>query len=277
MPSLIESLNVIWRPALEIFFIWALIYYLIRFLQGTRALQVLMGLIILAVVFNIAKMLKLNIINWVLTKLFAVGVVAFLIIFQPELRRALARIGQNTLAGGFLKKGGTVDELIQACEHFSRQKIGALIAIEREVGLKNYIESGMVLDAKITTELLIALFSPNTPTHDGAVIVQGDRVASCGSLFPLSQNTDLARSLGTRHRAALGLSEETDAVCVVVSEETGNISVAVYGKLTRALDAEGLRRLMATLFKPAETKTSIKDFLEKNWRIFRGGGEKFPA
>ena len=262
-------LFVLWRPLLELLFIWALIYYLIRFFQGTRALQVLMGLVMLAVIFNIAKFLQLNTINWVLTKLFAVGVLAFLIIFQPEMRRALARIGQNTLGGAFLKKGGTVDEIIQTCEHLSRNKIGALIAIERDVGLKNYIESGIMVDGKISAELLITLFAPNTPTHDGAVIVVGDRIAACGSLFPLSQNPGLARSLGTRHRAAIGLTEETDAVCVVVSEETGTISSTVYGKLTRSLDGESLRKFLTSLFKPEEPRAGIKDFLEKNWKTFR--------
>jgi len=249
------SIWVLWRPVLEILFIWVLIYSLIRFFQGTRAVQVLMGLLFLAVIFNIAKVLELYTINWVLTKLFAVGVVAFLIIFQPELRRALARIGQNTMFGSFLKKGGTIDEIVQATEHFSRSKIGALIAIEREVGLKNYIESGLLIDAKVSAELLITLFFPNTPTHDGGVIVQGDRVAACGSLFPLSQDPHLSRSLGTRHRAAVGLTEETDAVAVVVSEETGAVSVSVYGKLTRDLDSEGLRRVLTNLFRAPEEKT----------------------
>ncbi|OGW79781.1 MAG: TIGR00159 family protein [Omnitrophica bacterium GWA2_52_8] len=267
---MLNLLFVIWRPILEILFIWILVYNLIRFFQGTRALNVLMGLIVLAIIFNIAKLLELHTINWVLTKLFAVGVVAFLIIFQPELRRGLARIGQNTFLGGFLKKGGTVDELVQACEYLSRNHIGAIIAIERDMGLKNFIESGIPLDSKVSAELLITLFTPNTPTHDGGVILQGGRVAACGSLFPLSQNMDLARSLGTRHRAAIGLTEETDAVCIVVSEERGTISVAVYGKLTRDLDGEGLRRVLVSLFKSAETKQTIKEFLERNWRSFQG-------
>ncbi len=264
-----DLLFMIWRPLLEIFFIWILIYYLIRFFQGTRAIQVLMGLIILAVIFNIAKVLQLNTINWVLTKLFTVGIVAFLIIFQPELRRALARIGQNTLFGGFLKKGGTVDELVQACEHLARNRVGALIAIERDVGLKNYIESGIRLDSKVSEELLITLFAPNTPTHDGGVIIVGDRVAACGSLFPLSQNMELSRALGTRHRAAVGLTEETDAVCVIVSEETGGISVAAQGQLTRSLDHEGLKNVLMGLFKPEQNKSALKEFIEKNWRFFR--------
>jgi diadenylate cyclase len=226
-----------------------------------------MGLLILAVIFNIAKVLELHTINWVLTKLFAVGVVAFLIIFQPELRRALARMGENTIFGSFLKKGGTIDEVVQTAERLSRSKIGALIAIEREVGLKNYIEGGLAVDAKVSAELLTSIFFPNTPTHDGGVIIQGDRIASCGCLFPLSQNPQLSPSMGTRHRAALGLSEETDVVCVVVSEETGGISVAVYGKLTRDLDEEGLRRVLTSLFRPpSEGPRHWTDFWPKEWR-----------
>ncbi len=223
----------------------------------------------IAVIFNIAKFLELHTINWVLTKLFAVGVVAVMIIFQPELRRALARIGQNTFLGGLLKKGGTVDELIQACEYLARHRIGALIAIERDIGLKNYIESGIPLDSKVSQELLITLFTPNTPTHDGGMIIVGERIASCGSLFPLSQNTDISRFLGTRHRAAVGLSEETDAVCVIVSEETGKISVAAQGKLSRDLDSEGLKNVLMNLFRPVENKNVLRDFFAKNWKLFQ--------
>ena len=259
----------LWRPILEILFIWLLVYSLIRFFQGTRAVQVLMGLMILAIVFNIAKVLQLHTINWVLTKLFAVGVVAFLIIFQPELRRALARIGQNTLFSSLLKKGGTIDELVQACEQLARSKTGALIAIERDTGLKNYIETGLSLDARVSAELLITLFFQNTPTHDGGVIIQGDRIAACGSLFPLSQNPQLSRSLGTRHRAAVGLTEETDAVSIIVSEETGAVSVSVYGKLTRDLDGEGLRRVLTGLFRPIEKPQSWNEFFQKNLKNLR--------
>ena len=264
-----HSFIFLWRPVLEILFIWVLLYSIIRFFQGTRAMQVLMGLVILAIIFNIAKVLELNTINWVLTKLFAVGVVAFLIIFQPELRRGLARIGQKTIFGTLFKKGGTIDEVIQACDHLSRSKTGALIAIEREVGLQNYIESGLPLDAKISSELLITLFFPNTPTHDGGVIIQGERIASCGSLFPLSQDPQLSRSLGTRHRAAVGLTEESDAVTVVVSEETGTISLSVYGKLTRGLDGEALRRVLTNLFRSPEKASGWSQLWQMDWKKFR--------
>ncbi|MBI4368451.1 MAG: TIGR00159 family protein [Candidatus Omnitrophica bacterium] len=264
---------IVWKTFLEIGFIWVLIYFLIRFLQGTRAVQVLTGLIILMILFNVAKILELSTINWVLTKLFAVGVLAFLILFQPELRRGLARIGQNTIFNPFLKKGGTVDEVVEASQRMAKMKRGALIAIERDAGLKTYIESGIPLDAKVSAELLITIFATNTPTHDGAVVIEGDRIASAGSLFPLSQNPDLPRTLGTRHRAAIGLTEESDAVCVVVSEETGAISVSVYGKLTRDLDEEGLRRVLKSLFRPEERGKVFLDYVQQRFR-FRHLGKR---
>ena len=262
---------ILWKSILEITFIWVLIYFMIRFLQGTRAVQVLTGLIILVIIFNVAKILELSTINWVLTKLFAVGVLAFLILFQPELRRGLARIGQNTIFNPFLKKGGTVDEVVEACQRMSKMKRGALIAIEREAGLKNYIESGIPIDARVGAELLVTLFAANTPTHDGAIIIEGDRIASAGSLFPLTQNPNLPRQLGTRHRAAIGLTEETDAVCIVVSEETSAISVSVYGKLTRDLDEENLRRVLKSLFRPDERG---KEFLNLVQQRFKFGSFK---
>jgi len=258
----------IWRPVVEILVIWAMIYSVIRFFQETRAMQVLLGLLILVILFLVAKFFELNSIIWVMSKLFAVGVVAFLIIFQPEMRRALARIG-TTMSNGFLRQKGLLGEILRAVDHMSRQRIGALIAIERDTGLKNYIESGMMIDAKVGAELLWSIFDPHTPTHDGGVIISGDRIASCGSLFPLTQTFDLPPSVGTRHRAAIGLTEENDSVCIVVSEETGNISVAVAGNLTRALDAEDLKKILEGLFHPAENKNLIQDFLDRNKKFFR--------
>ncbi len=265
----------LWKAFLEIGFLWVLIYFTIRFFQGTRAVQVLTGLILLAILFNVAKFFDLSTINWVLTKLFAVGVLAFLIIFQPELRRGLARIGQNTVFSPFLKKGGTVDEVVEACERMVQMKRGALIAIERDMGLKNYIESGIPIDSKVTAELLITIFAPNTPTHDGAVVIEGDRLASAGSLLPLSQSQSLPRVLGTRHRAAIGLTEETDAVCIIVSEETGGISVSVHGKLTRDLDQEGLRRVLKSLFRPDERGKAFLDYVQQRFG-FRASNKSTP-
>lgn len=241
-----------WKPALEILIIWWVIYALFRLIQGTRAVQVMMGVILFALAFQLSRILGLQTINWVMGKLLAIGVIALLIIFQPELRRALARLGQNTMIKSFFKEGGIMDEVVKACEVMSRKKIGALIAIEREVGLKNYVESGISIDAQVTSELLLSIFYPKSPLHDGGIILVGDRIASCGSLFPLTQNVNISKSLGTRHRAAIGLTEETDAVSIVVSEETGGISVSVFGKLTRDLDGDGLRRVLKNLFKSPE-------------------------
>ena len=265
---MIDLLLSFWRPIVEILVIWVLIYSVIRFFQGTRAMQVLLGLLILVILFLLAKFFELNSIIWVMSKLFAVGVVAFLIIFQPEMRRALARIG-TTMSTGFLQGDNLLDEIVRACDHMSRHRMGGLITIERDVGLKNYIESGMMIDAKVSAELLWSIFDSHTPTHDGAVIITGDRIASCGSLFPLTQITDLPPSMGTRHRAAIGITEENDSVCIVISEETGNISVAVSGNLTKALDIEDLKRILAGLFQPTGNKNLIKDFLDKNRKLFQ--------
>lgn len=253
-PFRIEMILEFWRPAIEIGIIWVVIYYLFRLIQGTRAVQVLAGMIIFAVIFQLAGLLKLTTIHWVFTKLFAFGMIAFLILFQPELRRALARLGQTTIWGGFFQKGGLYDEVIKACEVMSKNRTGALIAIEREVGLKNYIESGIIIDAHISEELIRTIFERGTPLHDGAIIMQGGRVASCGSLLPLTQNPNVSKTLGTRHRAAIGLTEETDAVCIVISEETGRMSLGVHGKLTEGLDGQSLRRILRSLFVPEKPK-----------------------
>ncbi|HOE68757.1 MAG TPA: diadenylate cyclase CdaA [Candidatus Omnitrophota bacterium] len=265
---MLQMILSVWRPLIEILVIWVLIYSVIRFFQGTRAMQVLLGLLILVILFLIAKFFELNSIIWVMSKLFAVGVVAFLIIFQPEMRRALARIG-TTMSNSFLPLGGLMDEILRAVDHLSRNRVGAIIAIEREMGLKTYIESGMMIDAKFSAELIWSIFDPHTPTHDGAVILSGDRIASCGSLFPLTQSTDLPPSMGTRHRAAIGITEENDAICIVISEETGNISIAVSGNLTRALDIADLRKTLEGLLHPAEGKSLLQEFIEKNKRLFQ--------
>ncbi len=263
----------LWKSSLEIGFIWVLIYFVISFLQGTRAVQVLIGLVILMILFNVAKILQLSTINWLLTRVFAVGVLAFFILFQPELRRGLARLGQNTVFNRFLEQGGTIDEIIEAAVRMSEIKRGALIAIQREADLKSYVESGVLLDARVSADLLLSIFATQTPTHDGAVIIEGDRLLSAASLLPLSQSQELSRSLGTRHRAAIGLTEETDAVCIVVSEATGSISVSVYGKLTRDLDQEGLRRVLKSLFSSEKKQKGLRDYLQQNFN-FRGSWKR---
>jgi len=250
-----QLIVVVWKPIIEIGIIWFVIYKLLAFIKGTRAVQVLRGIIIIAVIFLLTQQLRFDVINWIFTKLFALSVIAFLIVFQPELRSGLARIGREKVFGNILTEERTIDEVAKSVSILARKKIGAIIAIEREVSLEPYTESGVPLDSNITSELLNTIFMPNTPLHDGGVVIHGDRIIAAGCLFPLSQSPDISKLLGTRHRSAIGLSEETDSVCVVVSEETGVISVANAGKLTRDLDRERLiNHLRALLYRPKKEK-----------------------
>lgn len=253
-----ETLFSLWRPVSEIILIWALVYWLMRFFIGTRVAQVFVGLVILAVIFNIAKLLDLNAVIWVLSKLFAVGVVAFLIIFQPEMRRGLARLGQKTMVRSGFQAGGVLDEVVKATQELARRKHGALIVLERGMSLRDEVEGGMEIDARVTSDLLISIFDPHTPTHDGGVIIAGERIVCSGAFFPLSNNPDLAPSLGTRHRAALGLTEDSDAVCLIVSEETHAVSVAQQGSLSAPLDPSALRKRLEEVFEagPKEIPSS---------------------
>lgn len=244
----------------EMVILWFVFYMFLLFIQGTRAVQVFKGIIIILIIFLLSKELQLESINWILTKLFTISVIAFIIIFQPELRRGLARIGQF---GMFSGQQQVLDEIAKAALIMSKKKMGSLIAVEREIGLKPYIESGIKMDSHVTSELLNTIFSTNTPLHDGGVIIQGSVIAAAGCLLPLTQNPHVASSLGTRHRAALGLSEETDAVVVVVSEETGDISISVNGRLTRHLDEKEFGRVLSNIFRPRKSRKSIFDFWNK--------------
>lgn len=246
------------KPIIEIFILWFVFFKIMIFFEGTRAGQVWKGIFILVVAFFLAQKLGLNTLDWILTKLFAISVVAIIVIFQPELRFGLARLGQPHLFWTGLKKE-EIDELIRqlvtALVYLSQRKIGALIAIEREMRLKTYVDSGISLDAKISPEFLETIFTPLSPLHDGGVIVQGNKVAAASCLFPLAQNPYLSHALGTRHRAALGLSEETDAIILIVSEQSGLISLAAGGRLVQGLSKEELAQnlrdyLVLTKFKP---------------------------
>lgn len=238
----------------EIGILWFAFYVILIFARGTRGVHVLKGIILIVLFFIVTQKLGLHTINWIFTKLFAISVIAVLVIFQPELRRGLANIGQRGWSGIFFKESEIIKEIAKAAEAFSRRKIGALIAIEREGRLGNYVESGIEIDAKVSAELLMTLFTPNAPLHDGGIIISGDRVVGAGCLFPLTQNPKVSRALGTRHRAAIGLSEETDAAVIVISEETGGISIATGGKMTHDMDKDALERTLINLFKPEKKK-----------------------
>lgn len=240
------------KIAIEIIILWYVIYMILLFIKGTRTEQLLKGLVIIGAIFVAAQQLKLEAISWVMVSLFPLSIIALIIIFQPELRQGLARLGQF---GIYQEEEGIIDEIAKAVSYLSSKKTGALIAIEREGGLKTYIESGVPIDGKVTKELIISVFSSKAPLHDGAIIIQHGRIVAARCLLPLSQATNISKSLGTRHRAAIGLSEETDAVCVIVSEETGAVSVTMSGKLIYNIAEENTVKLLKEVFyNPQDVK-----------------------
>jgi len=248
--SIFEQLRLLhlgWRDALEIAAVSFAIYRVLLLIHRTRAMQVLIGIIVLAVAYGIAYVLQLGMIVYLLTLIFSYGAIALLVVFAPELRAALAQIGRSPMSRFFAHMGETEvgDEVAEAAERLSRSGVGAIMAIEREVSLEEYIQSGSEMQAKVSADLLATIFTPYSPLHDGAVIIRGGTIVGAGCILPLSQAPMIDRSLGTRHRAALGLSEETDAVVVVVSEETAAITVALNGRLWRDFTPNQVRDLVA--------------------------------
>jgi len=229
--------------AIDILIVSLLLYRLFSLMRGTRAVHMFFGLIVLFVLSVVAQWAHLIAVNWLISSLRTVWVIAFVIIFQPELRRALSMLGQNRLLSRFvrMRQSGVIPEIVRSVQDLSERKIGARIVLEKDMGLKNYAETGTSIDARVTADLIGTLFTPASPLHDGAVIVQNDRVVAAGCTLPLSQDARLAPALGMRHRAALGLSEESDALVIVVSEETGSIAYANDGKLYRKVDLAQLR------------------------------------
>ncbi len=232
------------KPVLEILIIAFAVYNILFFIRGTRAMQILKGVLLLLAAVFLANLLKLDTINLLLEKIFPVAIIAIIVIFQNELRRALAIIGGNTFFSPYNQHETMLHTIAEAASWIAKKRIGALIAIENEVALRPYIESGVKIDAEVTLALLTTIFHPNTSLHDGGVIIQGNRVAAAGCLFPLSTHRVSYHSSGTRHLAALGLSEESDAVVIVISEETGRISMAFQGKLVQNLDEERLTKAL---------------------------------
>jgi diadenylate cyclase len=253
-----RSLSADWRPAVEIVILAVLLYLVFRFLRGTRGAAVLRGVFFiglagLAVVFLVAQAAGLARVVWVMERLFALAAVAVLVVFQPEIRKGLVRAGQSPFVNLFVRRRATVaDEVVAAAASLSKSKTGALIAMEREESLADYAEGGVRLDAVVSAELLASLFAAGSAMHDGAAVIRRGRLAAGGCLLPLSDNPELAKSLGTRHRAATGLTEESDAVTVVVSEETGAVSVGVRGELMRDLSVEDLRGILGKLCADVE-------------------------
>lgn len=257
---------------IDIFVVAIIIYYILAIVKETRAKQLIKGIAVVFAVFFISQWLHLNALNYILSATLQVGAFALVVIFQPELRNLLERMGRikvgrlidfgsDTLNGELER---SIESIAIAAEDMSATKTGALMVIEGETKLGEYISTGTVLDASVSSALLENIFVPNTPLHDGAVIIRGNKIITAGCLLPLTSNTNLSRDLGTRHRAAIGLSEVTDAVIVVVSEETGKISVAREGSLTRNLSGEALTRLLARILLKPQNDDAIGKI--KFWR-----------
>ncbi|MEH7108290.1 MULTISPECIES: diadenylate cyclase CdaA [Bacillaceae] len=256
--------------AVDILLVWYVIYKLINVIKGTKAVQLLKGILVILIVRVASDFFGLTTLSWMMQQVITYGFLAIIIIFQPELRRALEQLGR----GKFFSRSTnpdddgqekTVEAIIKATEYMAKRRIGALISIERETGMSDYIETGIPLYSKISSELLINIFIPNTPLHDGAVVIQKNSVAAAACYLPLSESPFISKELGTRHRAALGISEVTDSVTVVVSEETGSISLTKNGELHRDLGAEEFKEILARELLDV-IKTKQASSARWNWR-----------
>ena len=233
--------------ALDILLVAMLIYQVLVMIRGTRAAPMLAGLIVLSLIFYLARVGELTTLNWVVSRVLPYVVFALIVVFQSEIRHVLADLGRRlSFLRGSPAEGDSYDDIVLAANLFSQHQTGALIVIEREIGLRTHIESGVPLDARLSYDLLATIFRPSAPLHDGAVIVQKDRIAAAACFLPLSMNPLLSTQLGTRHRAGIGITEETDAIAVIVSEETGGISLAVAGQIERDLTVDQLRERLGS-------------------------------
>lgn len=234
-----------WRDLIDILAVSAFVYGILYFLRITKGLQIFKGVVVLAGFWFLAELLNLRTLSWVFEKLWTVGLFSLVVIFQPEIRKTLSKLGQKTGISVIKPvEERVVDRVVRACSFLSDRQIGALIVIERGQNVEGVIEGCVLIDSLVSVELLITIFNPISPLHDGAVVIRGDRILYASCILPLSKSAELPKKYGTRHRAALGISEETDALCVVVSEETGEISLAITGKLQRNLDPEILKELL---------------------------------
>lgn len=240
---------------LDIALMSVVLYRLLLILKGTKAVQMLMGLGILLLASVASRYLELYTIDWLVQSFWAQIVIAIIVLFQPEIRRALAHIGEaQFLTFTKAEELKSLEEIVRASISLANKKIGALIVIERETSLKDFIEVGVPLDAKVSRELLASIFHPTSPIHDGAVIIKGNRIAAAGCFLPITLSSELSKSLGTRHRAGIGLTEETDAIAIIVSEETGFISMAMDGTLETKLDMGTMRDLLTDVFSSQKGK-----------------------
>ena len=250
LTELLQRPAVSWSDAIDIALVSFLIYEVLLLIRGTRAVQMALSAGFLILLFFLSRWLQLEAVNWVIRNLAAYVVFAIIVLFQSDIRRALAHFGRAPFFRYFERAESaaeTIEELVVAATTLASRRTGAIIVVERQIGLRNYIEGGIPLDAMVTYDLLASIFQLGSPLHDGAVIIQSDRIAAAACFLPLSINPKVSRDLGTRHRAALGLTEENDAVAIVVSEETGSISLVLGGNLERGLTADVLKARLQSL------------------------------
>ena len=264
--NIVSSVGI--TDVLDIAIITFLVYKLLGFIRETRAEQLAKGLLLLVVATVLSKWMHLYTLHWLLSGLISAGLVAIVVISQPELRRALEYLGRSRITNIF----GEVDkeeakrivgQFVEAVDSMSASRTGALIVIEREISLNDIVETGTVIDSQITAQMIGTIFYEGTPLHDGAVIVRGDKLYAAGCVLPLTQNKELNKELGTRHRAGIGITENSDALVIIVSEETGIISIAQNGKLTRFLDGKTIEKKLLNLYFEGETEQKLSDRISK--------------
>jgi len=247
-PKLIEFAQRHWTSAIEILLLAVALYYGYLYLRGTRGARVLTGLaVVLLFLTLVSQLLQLQVLGWLMERFSVFLAIALVVIFQPELRRALAELGSHHFFSTTRQKRETIETLADAVFQLAHKQFGALIAIERDIGIRNFAESGINLDCSLSPELVLTIFHPKTALHDGGLILREERIIAAACIFPVSQREDLDRSLGLRHRAALGISEESDAIAVVVSEETGLVSICFQGKIERNFTPESFRRRLGQM------------------------------
>src|SRR5580765_4907740 len=268
LTSLLRRPSIGWIDVADIVVLSILIYEVVKLIRGTRAVQMAVGGIMLVALFYGSRWAHLDTVNWVIRNLFGYLVFAVIVLFQSDIRRALAHLGRAPFFRYFAKPESaeeSIEEIVVAASMLSSQLVGAIIAIERQIGLRNYIEGGIPLDAVMTYDLLVSIFQLDSPLHDGAVIVQNDRIAAAACFLPLTVNPKLSKELGSRHRAAIGLTEENDSLAIVVSEETGRISLVAEGQIERGLDPDALRtRLRSLVLQKKSTSRSQGSALKAN-------------
>ena len=258
--ALLHRPRLSWWDIADIVVMWALIYEVLKLIRGTRAVQMAVGAGVLLLVFYGSRWSHLETVNWLVRNLGGYIVFAAIVLFQSDIRRALAHLGRAPFFRYLAKPESaeeSIEELVVAATMLASQRIGAIVALERQIGLRNYIEGGIPLDAVLTYDLLLSIFQPESPLHDGAVIIQDDRVAAAACFLPLTVNPKLSKELGSRHRAAIGLTEENDSVAIVVSEETGAISIVADGHIDRGLTGDTLRERLRSLVLQLPARYSL--------------------